>query len=351
MREDALQRAQDRRRSVGIAHHAVDEVGAGKVEAVARDRRALVAEEVLRPLAEDRFDAGDAACGARDGHSRRVPSRRPPRAGSYTGRSSGTRAAGSSGGAMNSAAPAGRTVVSKLRSPWIGQGMAGQDAITAEGLVKIYRTGKQEVRALDGLDLTVAEGSVLGLLGPNGAGKTTTVRILATLLGPTPATRPSPASTSCARRSSCASAIGLSGPVRGRRREPHRPREPGACSVGSTSSPKAEAKRRADELLEQFALTDAGRPHGQDLLRRHAAAPRPRQRADRASAAALPRRADHRPRPAQPPRHVGGHPRARPGRHDDPADDAVPRGGRRAGRTASPSSTTARSSPAAPPTS
>ena len=40
------------------------------------------------------------------------------------------------------------------------------------------------MRALDGLDLTVEEGTVLGLLGPNGAGKTTTVRILATLLRP-----------------------------------------------------------------------------------------------------------------------------------------------------------------------
>src|SRR5215208_3020980 len=57
-------------------------------------------------------------------------------------------------------------------------------AITAEGLVKVYRSRVDEVRALDGLDLTVAEGSVLGLLGPNGAGKTTTVRILATLLRP-----------------------------------------------------------------------------------------------------------------------------------------------------------------------
>jgi ABC-2 type transport system ATP-binding protein len=57
-------------------------------------------------------------------------------------------------------------------------------AITAEGLVKIYRSRKSEVRALDGLDLEVEEGSVLGLLGPNGAGKTTTVRILATLLKP-----------------------------------------------------------------------------------------------------------------------------------------------------------------------
>ena len=56
--------------------------------------------------------------------------------------------------------------------------------ITAEGLVKIYRTRKNEVRALDGLDLNVEEGTVLGLLGPNGAGKTTTVRILATLLRP-----------------------------------------------------------------------------------------------------------------------------------------------------------------------
>ena len=57
-------------------------------------------------------------------------------------------------------------------------------AIEAEGLVKVYRSGKNEVRALDGVDLEVREGTVLGLLGPNGAGKTTTVRILATLLKP-----------------------------------------------------------------------------------------------------------------------------------------------------------------------
>jgi ABC-2 type transport system ATP-binding protein len=54
--------------------------------------------------------------------------------------------------------------------------------IEAEGLVKIYRSRKDEVRALDGVDLEVEEGTVLGLLGPNGAGKTTTVRILSTLL-------------------------------------------------------------------------------------------------------------------------------------------------------------------------
>jgi ABC-2 type transport system ATP-binding protein len=54
--------------------------------------------------------------------------------------------------------------------------------IEAEGLVKIYRSRRNEVRALDGVDLEVEEGTVLGLLGPNGAGKTTTVRVLATLL-------------------------------------------------------------------------------------------------------------------------------------------------------------------------
>lgn len=42
-----------------------------------------------------------------------------------------------------------------------------------------------QTRAVDGITLTVAQGSVYGLLGPNGAGKTTTVRLLATLLAPT----------------------------------------------------------------------------------------------------------------------------------------------------------------------
>jgi ABC-2 type transport system ATP-binding protein len=51
-------------------------------------------------------------------------------------------------------------------------------AIEVRGLVKRFG----EVRALDGVDLTVAQGQIVGLLGPNGAGKTTLVRILATLL-------------------------------------------------------------------------------------------------------------------------------------------------------------------------
>ncbi|WP_454049011.1 ATP-binding cassette domain-containing protein [Cellulomonas sp. Marseille-Q8402] len=51
-------------------------------------------------------------------------------------------------------------------------------AIEARGLVKRYKG----VTALDGVDLMVPTGTVLGLLGPNGAGKTTIVRVLSTLL-------------------------------------------------------------------------------------------------------------------------------------------------------------------------
>jgi ABC-2 type transport system ATP-binding protein len=51
-------------------------------------------------------------------------------------------------------------------------------AIEVAGLVKNFG----QTRALDGLDLTVADGEVHGFLGPNGAGKTTTLRILLGLL-------------------------------------------------------------------------------------------------------------------------------------------------------------------------
>ncbi len=55
------------------------------------------------------------------------------------------------------------------------------DVIEVRGLVKTYAKG---VRALDGLDFSVEEGSVFGLLGPNGAGKSTTLKILTTLARP-----------------------------------------------------------------------------------------------------------------------------------------------------------------------
>ncbi|MEU6732371.1 ATP-binding cassette domain-containing protein [Streptomyces physcomitrii] len=56
----------------------------------------------------------------------------------------------------------------------------GGEAILVEGVHKRYG----EKKALDGLDLRVARGTVHGVLGPNGAGKTTLVRVLSTLLRP-----------------------------------------------------------------------------------------------------------------------------------------------------------------------
>jgi ABC-2 type transport system ATP-binding protein len=55
-------------------------------------------------------------------------------------------------------------------------------AIETEQLAREFEGG---IKAVDGVDLSVAEGEIYGFLGPNGAGKTTTVRMLVTLLQPT----------------------------------------------------------------------------------------------------------------------------------------------------------------------
>ncbi len=54
-------------------------------------------------------------------------------------------------------------------------------AIETAGLRKLFG----DTHAVDGIDLSIAQGSIYGLLGPNGAGKTTTIRMLTTLLRPT----------------------------------------------------------------------------------------------------------------------------------------------------------------------
>jgi len=57
--------------------------------------------------------------------------------------------------------------------------------ITAKGLRRTFRSRKKTVEAVRGVDLSVADGEIVGFLGPNGAGKTTTLRMLTTLLRPT----------------------------------------------------------------------------------------------------------------------------------------------------------------------
>src|SRR5262245_55391417 len=56
--------------------------------------------------------------------------------------------------------------------------------IETRGLTKHFK----DVRAVDGIDLTVARGELVALLGPNGAGKSTTLRMLTTLIPPTEGT-------------------------------------------------------------------------------------------------------------------------------------------------------------------
>jgi ABC-2 type transport system ATP-binding protein len=130
-------------------------------------------------------------------------------------------------------------------------------AITAEGLTKVYPSKKAgDVRALDGLDLEVAEGTVLGLLGPNGAGKTTTVRILATLLRPDSGRATVLGYDVVRDADKLRHEIGLSGQYAAVD-ENLTGRENLWMFARLYRYPSAAAKERAAELLEQFALTDA----------------------------------------------------------------------------------------------
>ncbi|MGW8365881.1 ATP-binding cassette domain-containing protein, partial [Streptomyces wedmorensis] len=69
---------------------------------------------------------------------------------------------------------------SVMSTPKSADSPQSHPAIAANGLRKSY--GDKTV--LDGIDLTVPEGTVFALLGPNGAGKTTAVKILSTLITP-----------------------------------------------------------------------------------------------------------------------------------------------------------------------
>jgi ABC-2 type transport system ATP-binding protein len=127
-------------------------------------------------------------------------------------------------------------------------------AIHAEGLTKSYG----RTRALNGLDLDVAEGSLLALLGPNGAGKTTAVRILTTLLKPDSG-HASVAGMDVVKDANRIKAeIGLAGQsvaiddyLTGREN---------LEMIGRLYHlRKRDARARADELLERFELSDAAR--------------------------------------------------------------------------------------------
>jgi ABC-2 type transport system ATP-binding protein len=126
------------------------------------------------------------------------------------------------------------------------------EIIRAEGLRKSFG----EVKALDGVDLGVREGTVLGLLGPNGAGKTTVVRILTTLLAPDGG-RAEVAGCDVVRDAAVLrSVIGLAGQYAAVD-ETLTGRENLELVGRLYHLDRPEARRRADVLLERFDLGHA----------------------------------------------------------------------------------------------
>jgi ABC-2 type transport system ATP-binding protein len=132
--------------------------------------------------------------------------------------------------------------------------MGTEAAIEVQGLRKSYG----DVQALDGIDLRVRPGTVLGLLGPNGAGKTTAVRILTTLLPPDAGTARVTGLDVVRDAAALRARIGLAGQY-------------AAVDENLTGRENLEmvgrlyhlggavARSRADELLEHFGLSDAAR--------------------------------------------------------------------------------------------
>jgi oleandomycin transport system ATP-binding protein len=128
------------------------------------------------------------------------------------------------------------------------------NAVEVRGIVKTFGA----TRALDGVDLSVREGTVLGLLGPNGAGKTTLVRILSTLMKPDAGSAVVGGYDVLRQPRQLRRTIGLTGQY---------------ASVDELLSgyenlyligrlldlSAREAKARAGELLERFSLTEAAK--------------------------------------------------------------------------------------------
>jgi ABC-2 type transport system ATP-binding protein len=134
--------------------------------------------------------------------------------------------------------------------------MSGDRAVEAHDLVKVFR-GKREVRALDGVSLDVARGTVLGLLGPNGAGKTTAVRILSTILAPDGGRATVLGHDVVHEAETVRRLIGLAGQY-ATVDENLTGRENIRMVGRLTHLSKRISAARADELLEQFGLADAG---------------------------------------------------------------------------------------------
>ena len=135
--------------------------------------------------------------------------------------------------------------------------------VEIQGLRKVYE-GKQRVVAVDGIDLSIAEGSLYGFLGPNGAGKTTTISICTTRALPT------------AGQVRIAGIDVVRSPAQARRCigvVPQYNTLDRACTIYENihfhclyfGFSRAQAKIRTDGLLEQFHLTERARAYPSQL--------------------------------------------------------------------------------------
>ncbi|MFD7012857.1 ATP-binding cassette domain-containing protein [Streptomyces sp. NPDC059928] len=133
------------------------------------------------------------------------------------------------------------------------KGGAG-NAVSVRGLVKHFG----DTKALDGVDLDVREGTVLGVLGPNGAGKTTLVRCLSTLLVPDSGTAFVAGYDVVKQPRQLRRTIGLTGQYASVD-EKLSGRENLYMIGRLLDLSRKDARARADELLERFSLTDAAK--------------------------------------------------------------------------------------------
>jgi ABC-2 type transport system ATP-binding protein len=130
--------------------------------------------------------------------------------------------------------------------------MSSDLAIEASGLVKTFG----DTRAVDGVDLAVRRGAVYGVLGPNGAGKTTTIRMLATLLRPDAGTARVCGHDVVADSDGVRAAVSLTGQLASVD-EDLTGRENLILVARLLGLGRAEAKRRAEDLLGAFGLHEA----------------------------------------------------------------------------------------------